>query len=200
MISISNPLNRRSLRLLLAPAALLPVLLWLLPAGAEPSPPASPDPADRPAAPSFRQDIIPILTKAGCNSGGCHGKLAGQNGFKLSLRGYAPELDFDSLTTDVSGRRLDFAAPEQSLLVQKPTGQVPHEGGRLFDSDSQAYRVLLEWIKARAPGPDAKEADAERLEVIPRSRQMRIGDTQQLTVKAHYADGRVRNVTWLARC
>src|SRR5215216_728669 len=73
---------------------------------------------------SFRQDVEPILTKAGCNAGQCHGKLAGQNGFKLSLRGYAPELDYQWLTSDVSGRRINFAAPSESLMVLKPLGKV----------------------------------------------------------------------------
>src|SRR5207248_9055049 len=82
--------------------------------------------------PSFRQDVLPVLTKSGCNAGNCHGKLAGQNGFKLSLRGYAPEMDYESLTTDLSARRLNFATPVESLLVQKPVGIVPHEGGRRF--------------------------------------------------------------------
>ena len=86
-------------------------------------------PAMPATAPSFRQDIIPILTVNGCNSGGCHGKLAGQNGFKLSLRGYAPEMDYESLAREFNGRRIDFAAPRESLLLQKPIGAVPHEGG-----------------------------------------------------------------------
>src|SRR5580704_6810366 len=114
--------------------------------------------APKPAGPSFRQDVIPVLTKAGCNAGSCHGKLIGQNGFRLSLRGYAPEMDYDSLTSEFASRRIDFAEPEKSLLLRKPLGQVPHEGGRRFSEDSQAARVLLDWIKARAPGPDPAES------------------------------------------
>src|SRR5829696_8414470 len=135
--------------------------------------------------PSFRQDIVPLLTKAGCNAGGCHGKMAGQNGFKLSLRGYAPEMDFESLTSDVSARRIDFSAPEQSLLVSKPLGLVPHEGGRKIAEGSRGHQLLVDWIAARAPGPapETSEADAAKLEVLPGSRTLRVGDTQQLLVQ-----------------
>jgi hypothetical protein len=150
-------------------------------------------------APSFRQDILPLLTRTGCNMGGCHGKLAGQNGFRLSLRGYAPEWDHDWLTREVNGRRVDFAFPEASLLVQKPTGDLPHEGGTRFKVGSRAHRTLVSWIAARAPGPVAEEKDAARLEVLPGDRVMRPGETQQLLVRAHYADGRMRDVTWLAQ-
>lgn len=139
--------------------------------------------ADDMTPPSFRQDVVPILTKTGCNAGSCHGKLAGQNGFRLSLRGYAPEMDYESLTGELASRRIDFADPAQSLLVRKPLGLVPHEGGRRFSEDSRAYKVLLEWIKARAPGPDATEQDAASLEVSPATADMRVGDTEQLVVR-----------------
>jgi hypothetical protein len=152
-----------------------------------------------PPAPSFCQDVLPILTRYGCNAGACHGKLAGQNGFKLSLRAYAPELDHPSLTRDLSARRIDYARPEDSLLLRKATGQVPHEGGKRFDADSEAYRTLAAWIAARTPGPVPNEADAARLEILPGSRSMRVGESQQLTARATYPDGRVRDVTWLAQ-
>jgi hypothetical protein len=152
-----------------------------------------------PVAPSFRQDILPILTKTGCNAGGCHGKLAGQNGFRLSLRGYAPEWDHDWVTKEVNGRRLNVAFPEQSLLVQKPVGGVAHEGGTRFKTNSRYYSTLVDWVAARAPGPVADEADAVRLEVLPGDRQMQPGDSQKLLVRAHYPNGRVRDVTWLAQ-
>jgi len=150
-------------------------------------------------APSFRQDILPILTKAGCSAGGCHGKLAGQNGFRLSLRGYAPEWDHDWITKEVSGRRINIAFPEQSLLVQKPSGALAHEGGMLFREKSRYYETLIAWITARAPGPIPDEPEAARLEVLPGDRELRAGEKQQLLVRAHYADGRVRDVTWLAQ-
>ncbi len=151
------------------------------------------------AAPSFRQDILPILTKTGCNAGGCHGKLAGQNGFRLSLRAYAPEWDHDWITTEVNARRINVAFPEQSLLVQKPIGGIAHEGGTRFKAGTRYYDTLVQWIAGRAPGPDAKEQDAAKLEVIPGDRELRVGEAQQLLVRAHYADGRKRDVTWLAQ-
>ena len=149
--------------------------------------------------PSFKQDIIPIFTKTGCNAGSCHGKLAGQNGFRLSLRGFAPDWDHDYVTKEVSARRVNLAFPEQSLLVQKPTGGVAHEGGVRFKEGSRYFTTLVDWVAARAPGPIADEPDAMRLEILPGDRELRPGETQQLLVRAHYADGRVRDVTWLAQ-
>src|SRR4029453_15926632 len=85
-------------------------------------------PAAEPLA--FRTQILPILTKAGCNAGACHGAATGQGGFKLSLLGYDPEEDYDKITRELGGRRLDFDAPEDSLFLRKPTRQLEHEGGR----------------------------------------------------------------------
>jgi hypothetical protein len=151
------------------------------------------------AAPSFNHDIIPILTRTGCNAGGCHGKEAGQNGFRLSLRGYAPEWDHAWVTKAVNARRVNVAFPEASLLVQKAAGEVVHEGGLRFKKNSRYYRTLVEWIGARAPGPAAEEAAVSRLEVLPGDRELRPGERQQLLVRAHYHGGRVRDVTWLAQ-
>jgi hypothetical protein len=155
-------------------------------------------PAASSDAPSFRQDIIPLFTRYGCNAGNCHGKLSGQNGFRLSLRGYAPEWDHDWLTRELNGRRLDFARPDQSLLVLKATAQVGHEGGRRFDKSSRAAQVLTDWIAHRAPGPDAAEADAARLEVTAPPGPVKPGEARQLAVNAHWPDGRSSDVTWLA--
>ena len=149
--------------------------------------------------PSFRQDVEPILTKAGCNQGGCHGKLAGQNGFRLSLRAFAPDWDHDWLTHEINARRVNFAFPEESLMLQKASGGVPHEGGTRFRKDSRSYRMLSEWIAARAPGPVSDEPEPVSLEVYPGDRVMRPSETQQLLVRAKYSDGRVRDVTWLAQ-
>ncbi len=149
--------------------------------------------------PSFRQDVLPVLTKSGCNAGACHGKLAGQNGFKLSLRGFAPEWDYDWLTSDLRSRRIDPARPEESLIVLKALAQVPHEGGQRFAEGSRGHRALVDWISARAPAPVASESDAVRLEVLPGNRSLRPGDKQPLLVRAFYPDGLVRDVTWLAQ-
>src|SRR5438552_16059920 len=97
------------------------------------------------AAPSFVNDVEPILTRLGCNQGSCHGKGAGQNGFRLSLRGYAPEMDHLWLTREYGARRLDTATPENSLLLLKPLGKAPHEGGKLMSEGGRESRLLLDW-------------------------------------------------------
>ena len=97
-----------------------------------------------PDSPSFRNDVLPILSKAGCNSGPCHGALAGKNGFRLSLRGYDPVTDYFSLTREALGRRLVKMAPARSLILLKPTLTLPHGGGKRFDVDSPEYRVIAD--------------------------------------------------------
>src|ERR1022692_2989656 len=94
--------------------------------------------------PSFVSDPEPILTRLGCNQGSCHGKGAGQNGFRLSLRGYAPEWDHAWITREFATRRINPTQPEASLFLLKPTGQAAHEGGVLMTTDSRAYKVLLD--------------------------------------------------------
>jgi hypothetical protein len=150
-------------------------------------------------APSFKQDVLPILTRSGCNMGGCHGKLTGQNGFRLSLRGYAPEWDHEWITQEVSGRRIDLGFPEDSLLLSKPTGGLPHDGGVRFRAGSRMWTTVRDWIAARAPAAVADEQDAISLEVLPGDRVMAAGESQQLLVRAVYPNGRVRDVTWLAQ-
>ncbi len=150
--------------------------------------------------PDFRREIEPLLTRQGCNQGGCHGKMAGQNGFRLSLRGYAPELDHAWITQELGGRRINPAVPGESLLVTKPLGIVPHEGLVRFAEDSRYHRTLVDWVAARAPGPgDEADAAAVALEVYPGERTWQVGSTQQLLVRARWADGHARDVTWLAQ-
>ncbi len=151
------------------------------------------------SAPSFKQDVLPILTRSGCNMGGCHGKLAGQNGFRLSLRGYAPEWDHQWITQEVSGRRIDLGFPEKSLLLAKPSGEIPHDGGVRFRPGSRMWQTLRDWIASRAPAALSNEPDVVRLEILPGDSVMVPGESQQLLVRAHYAGGRVRDVTWLAQ-
>jgi hypothetical protein len=131
--------------------------------------------------------------------GSCHGKGAGQNGFRLSLRGYAPELDYLSLTREMNTRRIDTANPENSLLLLKPLGKAPHEGGKLFSESSREYQVLLDWIKAGTPAPLKDEPAVTRIWCDPAQGTRKPGQNVQLTVFAEYADGRKRDVTWLAR-
>lgn len=151
------------------------------------------------ATPSFLHEIEPLLTKAGCNSGGCHGKLSGQNGFRLSLRGFAPEWDHDWITNEGRSRRINTAFPEESLLVQKATGRLPHEGGVRFRPGSRFEVALLEWIAARAPGPDAAEPTLVGLAVSPGTKSLVPGETVSLRVEARFSDGQQRDVTWLSQ-
>lgn len=153
----------------------------------------------RPAAPSFGTEVVPLLTKAGCNQGACHGKGAGQNGFRLSLRGFAPEQDYRWITREFSGRRLDPTEPESSLLLRKAAGQVPHEGGRLFAPGSREYELLLNWIRAGYPGPAKDEPKVSKLELSPASKVLKPGEDVQLLATATFADGTKRDVTWLTK-
>lgn len=147
--------------------------------------------------PSFRHEIVPLLTRLGCNQGSCHGKLAGQNGFRLSLRGYALDWDHQWLTREFDGRRINRVQPEQSLLLTKPLLQTPHAGGRLFEEGSRAHQTLLAWIQAGTPGPINGEATLERLEIQAGDSALGVGEERALTVTAHFSDGSARDVTWL---
>jgi hypothetical protein len=150
---------------------------------------------NEPFAWSFRNHVIPAMTKLGCNSGACHGALAGKGGMKLSLRGYNPPADHFTLTRQAGGRRVDLAAPERSLFLEKPTATVRHGGGKRFDVPSPAFQILSEWIAAGAPGPGDDDAVVQRLEVFPDAVTAKPGDKQQVLVRAHYSDGRTEDVT-----
>src|SRR5712692_11744839 len=121
--------------------------------------------ADEPARVSFQHDVVPILTKMGCNSGACHGTPSGKNGFRLSLRGYDPELDIYSLTRDVQGRRINRTQPDASLILLKATGQIPHEGGRRLTPIHPLFAVLHQWIGEGAVDDLATAPKLTRLEV-----------------------------------
>jgi hypothetical protein len=151
------------------------------------------------APPSFVNDIEPLFTRLGCNQGACHGKGSGQNGFRLSLRGYAPELDYQWLTREFDGRRISLAVPEDSLLLRKPLGQAPHEGGKLIAEHGREHDLILAWIRAGAPGPQPNDPTILRLEILPGNRVLKPGDEQPLRVWAEFSDGRRDDVTWLTR-
>jgi hypothetical protein len=153
----------------------------------------------RAQTPSFVNDVEPILTRLGCNQGACHGKSSGQNGFRLSLRGYAPEWDYVSLTKEFAARRLNPAVPEASLLLRKPLGQVPHEGGKILTEGSREYQVLLDWIRAGAPGPRKDDPLVTRVVLIPAAKQLKVGQHLQLQMWAEYEGGQKKDVTWLAQ-
>jgi hypothetical protein len=149
--------------------------------------------------PSFRNDVQPILAKDGCNAGACHGAAAGQNGFKLSLRGYDDEGDYLALTRAAFGRRINPSDPARSLMLLKPSGAVPHKGGKRFDVDSPDYRILSGWIAAGAPGPKPEDPRIVRIEIFPPHSILEAGAIQQLTVKAYFSDGREEDVTRWAK-
>ena len=149
----------------------------------------------QPFAWSFRNHVTPVLTKMGCNQGACHGALAGKNGFKLTLRGYDPDADYDVLTRQAVGRRISLADPASSLLLQKATFGLPHGGGKRFGTDSLEYRVIAEWIANGTPAPKDSDIDVASLEVFPRRAVLKPGVEQQLVVRARYTDGRVEDVS-----
>jgi hypothetical protein len=144
---------------------------------------------------SFRNEVQPVLTKFGCNSGACHGAAAGKNGFRLSLRAYAPEVDFSVISRQSLGRRVVKTAPEQSLILLKPTGAIEHAGGIRFGVDSLEYRVIAEWIAGGMPAPSAADPEVQSLKVYPPAVQLAPGQSQQILVQAVDSNGRIEDVT-----
>ncbi len=155
--------------------------------------PESPETQDR--AVYFGTDIVPILTKLGCNGGGCHGKATGQNGFRLSLFGFEPDFDYEAIVKESRGRRLSPAAPEHSLLLTKGTSAVPHGGGKRLTVDSEDYRILRQWISQGATPPKASDPHLLRIEISPQEALLTVGVSQQLQVTAIFSDGQTRDVT-----
>ncbi len=143
----------------------------------------------------FANDVEPILSKFGCNSGGCHGKASGQNGFKLSLMGVDTTLDYDAIVKQGHGRRVFPAAPDRSLLLTKPTGQCAHGGGKRFDVESQAYRLLRRWVEQGMPLGKSDSPTVVRIEAVPAERIMHRMSDQQLRVVATLSDGTTKDVT-----
>jgi hypothetical protein len=152
-----------------------------------------------PMAWEFEAHVQAILAKQGCNSGACHGALAGKGGFRLSLRGYDSVADHYTITRQDRGRRIEPADPGRSLLLAKPTTLLPHKGGLRLLENSRDYQILANWIAAGSPGPLAADAKLEGIEVLPRDQVLRPGDQQQLVVLAHYNDGRTEDVTHWAK-
>jgi hypothetical protein len=155
--------------------------------------------AKDPVAWSFRNHVEPTLTRTGCNSGACHGALAGKGGFKLSLRGYDPDADFFTLTRQALARRVDTAKPDESLLLTKATRAVPHGGGTRFDDESDHYTLLRDWVAAGAPGTRADEPTLARLDLFPKAALLAPKATARFVVRATYSDGTSRDVTRLAK-
>ena len=148
---------------------------------------------------SFRLDVMPVLMRNGCNAGSCHGAARGKDGFRLSLFGFDPQADYHRLTREISGRRINRALPEESLLLTKATNAVPHSGGGKIKKDDEYYLTLKRWLEAGAKDDSGTVPAVVAVDVYPREAVLDgAGATQQLTVLARYADGTDRDVTSLA--
>jgi hypothetical protein len=148
---------------------------------------------------SFRNDVMAVLSKAGCNAGACHGNKTGKGGFKLSLRGQDPDLDYLALTHDLFARRTNAVDPDRSLILLKPTAQIAHEGGQRFRTDSMEYGILRRWIEMGTPPDGAGTPSLVRLEVSP-AQQVLVEPADQVRIKAIavFSDGSRRDVSSLA--
>ncbi len=148
---------------------------------------------------SFKNDVMPILMRGGCNGGACHGSARGKDGFKLSLFGYDPEGDYYRLLEEQFGRRINLASPKNSLLLEKATGKVPHTGGKIFSETDEYYQTILRWIEQGAPTDPAKTRQPISLSLEPKKLTFdKSGQSFQAKVIAEYDDGSVRDVSNLA--
>lgn len=143
----------------------------------------------------FRTEVQPLLSKLGCNAGGCHGKASGQNGFKLSLFGFDADYDYNAIAKEARGRRIFAASPDDSLFLSKAAGKVPHGGGRKLNPVGNDYRVLRQWIAAGTPASAPDVPRVTKLKLALADRILRPGQSQQLAVIAEYSDGSTRDVT-----
>jgi uncharacterized protein YjdB len=148
---------------------------------------------------SFKLDIMPIFMKANCNTGSCHGAARGKDGFRLSLFGFDPDGDQFRIARELPGRRINLALPEESLLLTKSVGSVPHTGGKRFGTDSEDYGTMLRWLKAGGNNDQGEVPKVLSVELYPPTAVLDGADTtQQLTARAKYSDGTDRDVTNLA--
>ena len=150
-----------------------------------------------PKALSFTQDILPVLSKAGCNLGSCHAKASGQAGFKLSIFAYDPKGDYMELVKDSRGRRVFPSLPEDSLLLQKSVVRVQHEGGQRFEPDSESAKTIAEWIRQGMPYETPDQPALTSIEVVPTEKTYRKHESGSLKVTAHYSNGTTRDITGL---
>ncbi len=152
---------------------------------------------DRPV--SFKLDVMPVFMRSGCNVGGCHGAARGKDGFRISLFGFDPDGDYVRITREMPGRRVNLAVPEESTILEKSLGKVPHSGNQCFEENSIYHKALLEWIKNGAPKDADDVAKVTGIEVYPKQCVMEgKGERQQINVRATYSDGTDRDVTHLA--
>jgi len=144
---------------------------------------------------NFANHIVPIFTKLGCNGGGCHGKSGGQNGFALSLLGFVPEFDYQTLVKENRGRRLLPSVPEFSMLLTKAAGQMAHAGGKRMEVDSDEFKLIRRWIGSGSPYGSANDPTVAKITIFPEHRMIRRNNRQQFSVQAHYTDGSIVDVT-----
>ncbi|MCA9114061.1 MAG: DUF1553 domain-containing protein [Planctomycetaceae bacterium] len=146
----------------------------------------------------FRTEVIAALSRAGCSQGSCHGAPQGKNGFRLSLRGYDPDLDFETLARETGGRRVNPFDPDQSLILRKGLGTVPHQGGVRFRQTDSSYQILRAWIQ-QGCRDQGRTRQLTGLEVLPGLRRLAEDyPQQQLVALATFDDGTVQDVTHLA--
>ena len=149
---------------------------------------------------SFINDIVPIFTRADCANSNCHGSVRGQKGFKLSLFGSDPELDYDAITKNSDGRRINRDDPAKSLVLAKPTFQIPHGGGPRFKVGSPEYKLMLEWLRKGAAYDAPGQARLRKLSVYPPNYRLTgLGSNLQLVAVGEYNDGSVRDLTHIVR-
>ncbi|WP_299466801.1 DUF1549 and DUF1553 domain-containing protein [uncultured Gimesia sp.] len=147
---------------------------------------------------NFYNDVIPQLTRGGCNSGACHGTPSGKNNFHLSLLGFEPRNDFEYITKESLGRRVNPAAPEMSLLLQKATGSIPHGGGSRFKPDGPEFNLISRWIQEGMIYDPENDPIVKRIEIYPKDRVLQQQSTQQLIVTAFFSDGSAQDITRVA--
>ncbi len=147
----------------------------------------------------FAYHVQPLLSKLGCNMGACHASQHGKGGFILSVFGFEPSKDHQAITKDRLQRRVDYITPDNSLFLLKPTMQAPHGGGKRLRKGTVAYDTLVAWVASGTPAPSNEAAEVTQLEIYPNRRVAKVDDHQQLRVLATYSDGKVRDVTRLAR-
>ena len=147
---------------------------------------------------NFRNQVVPIFTKLGCNGGGCHGKSGGQNGFRLSLLGFYPEDDFEFLRKESRGRRIFPGMPEESLLLKKAVGQSPHGGGKRMEPGSYEYNLLVQWIEQGMPYGAESDPSVVSIRCVPETQTLARNSKQQIAVLATYSDGSTEDVTRMA--
>jgi len=150
---------------------------------------------------SFEKDVMPVLTRTGCNTGSCHGAARGKDGFRVSLFGFDPAGDYQRITREIGVRRINLALPEESLFLKKSIGSVPHTGGKRFDTDSEYYATMLEWLQngASIDPADKKPPTVTSVSIYPNQAVLEgTGAKQRFVAVATYADGTTRDVTRLA--